>query len=93
MIFSSACATRFPRSLPPRPDVNACNYFHELKAKRCYNMRRDYDRNGVLKKSAVPYYEPVTDLEQLDKEFMIEADPDFGNFKAWINLLKFEIEN
>lgn len=91
-VFSYACS-HSPRNLPERPDTNLCTYNHELKAKKCFNMRDDMDENGRILSTAVPYYEPVTDLKELNKETMIEPDPDLKNLKIYLQLLRYEIEN
>jgi hypothetical protein len=71
----------------PRPDTDLCVVNAEAKHRKCYNLSRDYDDDGLLIPGAVPSFRPAVSVDDLNKN--ICTDPDgWANLKAYIKKLR-----
>ncbi|MES2355623.1 MAG: hypothetical protein V4568_14735 [Pseudomonadota bacterium] len=75
----------------PRPDTSFCIANVKLLRQECFNLLRDYDSNGMLKKDAKPeirtYLNAIVMLDALDKS--ANTDPDgWANLKAYLRNLR-----
>lgn len=70
-----------------RPDTNIYVVNAPAKHLKGYNMRSDYDANGVLLPNAVPIILPISTIDDVNKYNC--TDPDgFANLKIYIEQLR-----
>src|ERR1019366_3139289 len=72
-----------------RPDTNICIVNAPAKNRKCYNLLRDYDDTGALKKGAVPQYRANLTIDDLNKALIIDPvvpanNQGIANLNAWI---------
>lgn len=103
---SSLGASGCAHSQVPRPDIDVCEINVPSLHKRCFNLRDDYDDNGMLKPGArahylpcpgpQPCYDPETRYQDAaamlaDLNKNVSTDPDgWASLKAYIRDLRAE---
>lgn len=85
VIFFSGCAGI------PRPDSDLCVINAPASHLICYNLKRDYTDNGVLKPDAKPHYKSVATLNDVNKHIIMDVDS-FTKLKAYIKKVKAACE-
>ncbi len=85
----SACAIQ-------RPNSDVCIINAPSGWRKCYNLRTDYDDNGILKKDAKPTYRLNPDITYLNKALVIDSSSGFEDgiafLKTYINQLRDRYE-
>lgn len=84
------CSITFSGCGVDRPDTDLCVFNTAQLYKYCYNLKKDYDGNGVRKKTAVPktvrYKDAQSMMIAMDKT--VGTDPaGFGNLKVFVREL------
>lgn len=87
-IFSILILTGCSSSVE-RPDTDLCVINAPLNQMKCYNLKRDYDSNGVIKPEATGKLYPVEGVEDVNK-FICTSPEDFANLKSYIKALREE---
>lgn len=81
----SACATG-------RPDADVCIVNAPNQNRKCYNLKRDYGDDGLLRPDAHPTYRPTRALEDLNKAMVLDSTDGFADgiarVKAWVKKLR-----
>jgi hypothetical protein len=88
--MASSCARNVPK-----PDADVCVVNVPALHQKCYNIARDYDDNGYIKKDAKPMFKQYKDeaemLAGLNKN--IATTPDgWAAIKAYLKSLREEQE-
>lgn len=78
-IFAAGCAG------VERPDTDICIANAPAKHLKCYNMKRDYNDDGRLKKDAKPFFKPFSKIEDVNKFMLTDPEKGIPNLKAFIN--------
>lgn len=82
LLMASSCAT-----LPERPDTYLCVINALGNNRKCYNMKEDFDVEGNLLDTAVPFYQHTTSIDDLDKQIVIDQES-FTNLKIYLKELR-----
>lgn len=70
-----------------RPDTDLCVVNDPGHHLICYNLKRDYDKNGSLKPGAVPMIKPIESIADLNKD--VCTDPSgFEHLKTYVQEMK-----
>ena len=70
-----------------RPDAYLCGVNAKSMQLRCYNLKSDFDRNGVLKDSAQPMIKPIKSVIDLNAGVYVTPS-DFEKIKVYVREMK-----
>lgn len=80
-----------------RPDIDIVIVNAPGKRAKGYNMKDDYDNDGVLKPGAVPKYYPAEKIEDLNKWYCINSKDGpvqaGARMSAYLKKVREEIKN
>jgi hypothetical protein len=75
-----------------RPDTDLCVVNAPGKKLTCFNLKRDYDKDGNLKSDAKPVFKPAPTIESVNKHII--TDPQgYARLRAYIRTLRQEYED
>lgn len=80
-----------------RPDVQLCIVNAPSAARKCYNMKTDYNDDGTLKAGAQPVYKQNRDVTELNKAMVVDSATGFedglAKLKSYIKKLREHYQN
>lgn len=79
--FLGACAS------VQQPDADLCGINTKYMHARCYNLKRDFNKDGTRKKNATPIIKPIKDLQELNGWIGV-APADYEKIQVWIGDLR-----
>lgn len=74
-----------------QPDTDMCVVNEPGLHLICYNLKRDYDKNGVLKPGAVETIKPIQSLTDLNK-YVVTDPVGFEHLKTFVQEMRDEMK-